>query len=292
MSIEEVNILGSNSSYSGPTVPSATYASPVEPRPMYTNLHPNTSHNGSQNENFADVALDDSYMPVYFQAIIILMYSTITIASVGGNVTVIYVILAYQRMRSVTNYFIVNLACGDIMMAVLCIPFNFMANVLMHYWPFGTMMCPVVSYAQGVSVFVSAFTLVAISVDRYIAVIKPLRPRMTTKQGLMIIATIWLLALSVVLPTAIKSHLTPSDDNITELCQEYWPPEHLLYRDIYTVTIMILQYFLPLFVLTFTYTRIAIVIWIQKPPGEAENNRDQRIAASKRKVNYTLSLYI
>ena len=50
---------------------------------------------------------------------------------------------------------------------------------------------------------------------------------------------------------------------------------------------MVLQYFLPLFVLMFTYARIAIVIWVQKAPGEAENNRDQRMAASKRKVGST-----
>ena len=206
-------------------------------------------------------------------------------ASVGGNITVIYVILAYQRMRTVTNYFIVNLACGDMLMAVLCIPFSFVANVLMQYWPFGAALCPVVSYAQGVSVFLSAFTLVAISVDRYIAVIKPLRPRMTTRQALFIIATIWFLALSVPLPTAIKSHIVFDG---TYTCVEYWPESQHMFRDIYTLLIMILQYFLPLFVLTFTYTRIAIVIWIQKPPGEAENKRDQRMAASKRKVIYYL----
>ena len=220
------------------------------------------------------------------------MYSTITVASVGGNVSVIYIILAYQRMRTVTNYFIINLACGDMMMAVLCIPFNFVANVLMHYWPFGSAMCPVVSYSQGVSVFLSAFTLVAISVDRYIAVIKPLRPRMTEKQGFLIIGTIWILALSVPLPTAIKSRIIKMNEtDAVGSCQEFWSEDQIFYRDTYTLLIMILQYFLPLFVLTFTYSKIAVVIWIQKPPGEAENNRDQRMAASKRKVNASYSEY-
>jgi neuropeptide Y receptor len=48
--------------------------------------------------------------------------------------------------------------------------------------------------------------------------------------------------------------------------------------------LMVLQYFVPLLVLVFTYTRIAIVVWGKQIPGEAENVRDQRMARSKRKV--------
>jgi len=47
---------------------------------------------------------------------------------------------------------------------------------------------------------------------------------------------------------------------------------------------MILQYFFPIAVLIFTYTRIAIAVWGKKAPGEAEDNRDQRQAKAKRKV--------
>lgn len=42
---------------------------------------------------------------------------------------------------------------------------------------------------------------------------------------------------------------------------------------------------IPLAVLIFTYTRIAIAVWGKRPPGEAENSRDQRMARSKRKVS-------
>ena len=48
--------------------------------------------------------------------------------------------------------------------------------------------------------------------------------------------------------------------------------------------LMVLQYVVPLLVLVFTYTRIAIVVWGKQTPGEAENLRDQRMARSKRKV--------
>ena len=233
-------------------------------------------------------------MPVYAQILIILMYTTVSVLSVGGNVIVCYIVLAYQRMRTVTNYFIVNLACSDIMMSVLCIPPTFIANLLMQYWPFGPILCPIVTYAQVVTVFLSAFTLLAISLDRYIAIIYPLRPRMTTKQAAIVITVIWFLSLAVPLPVAILSRIqTAPDANgvLRDQCIEDWP--EMRHRYIYTLVIMVLQYFLPLFVLMFTYSRIAVVIWLTKAPGEAENNRDQRMAASKRKVSkimHTISI--
>ena len=225
-------------------------------------------------------------LPMYAQVIIILMYTTVSVLSVGGNVIVCYIILAYQRMRTVTNYFIVNLACSDIMMSVICIPFTFISNLLMQYWPFGPILCPIVTYAQVVTVFLSAFTFLAISLDRYIAIIYPLRPRMTTKQAAIVISIIWFLSLAVPLPVAILSRINTVPDHagvVRDHCIEDWPD--MRHRYIYSIVIMVLQYFLPLFVLMFTYSRIAIVIWVTKAPGEAENNRDQRMAASKRKVS-------
>jgi len=71
-------------------------------------------------------------------------------------------VITCRRMRTETNYFIVSLASTDLMMAVLCVPFTFIANWLVDRWPFGTALCPVVPYLQTVAVFLSAFTLVGL----------------------------------------------------------------------------------------------------------------------------------
>lgn len=66
------------------------------------------------------------------------------------------------------------------------------------------------------------------------------------------------------------------------VCEEHWPLP--LYNYYYTIALLVLQFMIPLLVLIFTYTRIAFAVWGKKPPGEAENSRDQRMAKSKRKV--------
>lgn len=221
------------------------------------------------------------------------MYISICVAAIGGNGIVCYTVLTYRRMRTVTNYFIVNLAIGDILMACLCIPFGFVSNLVLQYWPFGGIMCVLVSYSQAVSVFVSAYTLLAISVDRYIAILYPLRPKMSRFQAKLIIFKIWIVSLitpsSIVFVSKLVQPPLWVENNITDhyICTEVWPNND--YRVFYSFALMILQYVLPLTVLVFTYTKIAIAVWGKKTPGEAESTRDRKMAASKRKVSYLFS---
>ncbi|XP_014666446.1 PREDICTED: neuropeptide Y receptor-like [Priapulus caudatus] len=226
----------------------------------------------------------------------IIMYGTAWLLAIGGNTVVCYIVLAYQRMRTITNYFIVNLALGDILMAILCIPFDFVANQLLNYWPFGAVLCPLVTYAQAVSVFVSSYTLVSISIDRYIAIIYPLRPRMTACQAKLAIAIIWVISLSIPLPIAIVSRTVAapfSDGALRDRCEEQWTSGGAkLSRSRYSMALMSLQYFLPLAVLTFTYSVITHELWGKRVPGEAEDTRDQRLERSKRKVVFKGSLKI
>lgn len=120
---------------------------------------------------------------VLFQAIIYSLYSVIFVLALVGNLVVCAVVFMSIRKWTVTNFFIVNMAAGDILMAFFCIPFTFVPTFVLLYWPFGAAMCRIVSFSQAVSVFVSAYTMVAISSDRYLAIVYPLRPRMTRKQA-------------------------------------------------------------------------------------------------------------
>jgi len=128
--------------------------------------------------------------------------------------------------------------------------------------------------------------MLAISVDRYRAIIFPLRPRLTTPKAAVVIGVTWLLALLASLPVAVNARLTPvvePDGDRRDFCDEVWPGGRQQ-RYAYSLAVMVLQYFLPLAILSFTYANIAVVIWVKRIPGEAENTRDRRLAASKRKV--------
>ena len=92
--------------------------------------------------------------PKLEQILMCLFYGTLAFTAIASNMIVCYIVLSNQRMRTATNYFIVNLAVGDILMALLCIPFTFPANLIFQSWPFGLSLCVIVSYSQANSVFI------------------------------------------------------------------------------------------------------------------------------------------
>ena len=87
------------------------------------------------------------------------------------------------------------------------------------------------------SVFVSAYTLVAISVDRYMAIMWPLRPRMSKRVAKVIIGFVWLVALGTALPILLVSNLSQPNDWYREcgrfVCEENWD-NRLFWRYCYT----------------------------------------------------------
>lgn len=117
-------------------------------------------------------------LPWWGQAAWTLLFGMMVMVATGGNLIVIWIVLAHKRMRTVTNYFIVNLSLADTMVSTLNVIFNFI-YMLNGNWPFGTAFCKVSNFIAIVSVAASVFTLMAICIDRYMAIMRPLRPRMS-----------------------------------------------------------------------------------------------------------------
>jgi tachykinin receptor 3 len=113
-------------------------------------------------------------------------------------------ITAHRRMRSVTNYFLVNLSVSDLLMALLNCVFNFIFMIDSD-WPFGATYCTINNFVANVTVAASVFTLVAISLDRYVAIIKPLQGRMRKRWALVTVLGIWTLSATLALPPLLYS---------------------------------------------------------------------------------------
>ena len=238
----------------------------------------NDSYLFAEDDCISDVGL--------IECVFLLLYSLITVIAIIGNGVVCYIIVTEKMLQSVTNIFLLNIAIADITKTIILVPFSFIPNLLLSYWPFGHTMCPFVLYFQIVVVFVSAFTLVAMSADRYVAIMYPLRPKLTPKGVACICGLVWVIACMVPIPTAITGKVQTAFENLTGVCQRGRCFEDMekTFGSTYSLCIMLFQYFIPLIVLTFTYAHIGYVIWIKIIPGEAVQQQDERQASSKRKV--------
>lgn len=104
-------------------------------------------------------------MPAWQLALWATAYLALVLVAVTGNATVIWIILAHERMRTVTNYFIINLALADLCMAAFNATFNFV-YASHNIWYFGRAFCYFQNLFPITAIFVSIYSMTAIAADR------------------------------------------------------------------------------------------------------------------------------
>lgn len=216
-------------------------------------------------------------LPWWQQTVFFLAFITILIISSGGNLIVIWIVLAHKRMRTVTNYFLVNLAIADFLISVLNLPFTFLFLMYQDWW-FGNFFCKFSCFISPCTISVSVLTFMAIAIDRYTAILYPLRPRMPKRHVVAAIIIIWLISISLSLPNLIYFTTIYTAERIT--CTYTWSSEEDLG---YSYLLLILNYVFPLMTLTVTYTRVGFELWGSQAIGEETSVQNDRVK-SKRKV--------
>lgn len=223
-------------------------------------------------------------VPVGIVALLLVCYGAVSIISVVGNICVLWVVISRRRMRTVTNYFIGNLALADIVIGLFAVPFQFQA-ALLQKWLLPAFLCAFCPFVQALSVNVSVFTLSAIAFDRYRAVFSPFNRRGTSKLcAKLIILGIWFLGTIAASPYAmafrVSSVYDPKTGEYTRpFCTNREVPMSIW--AIYHYTLVILQYFLPLCFISYAYGRMALRL---RNDGVTRPPRDEAILKNKKKV--------
>uniref|UniRef100_A0A3P9HN20 Substance-P receptor n=1 Tax=Oryzias latipes TaxID=8090 RepID=A0A3P9HN20_ORYLA len=219
--------------------------------------------------------------PVWRIVLWAIAYSCIVIVSTVGNVTVIWIIMAHKRMRTVTNYFLLNLAFAEASMSTFNTVINFVYAVH-NEWYFGLVYCRFQNFFPIAAVFASIYSMSAIALDRYMAIIHPLQQRMSSTETKVVVAVIWALALLLAFPQYYYSNTEKIGGRI--LCYIDWPEYKVCnVEKMYQVSVAILLYFLPLLVMGCAYLVVGLTLWASEIPGDSSDRyREQLIA--KRKV--------
>lgn len=223
------------------------------------------------------------------QATFCLLYSAIFVLGVFGNVLVCYVVFRNKAMQTVTNFFITNLAVSDIFLCILAVPFT-PSYTFLRKWVFGKVLCHLVPYAQGCSVYISTLTLTAIAVDRFFVIIYPFQQRMRIMACVIIIVIIWTFSLLLTLPYGLYMQVARLNftGSYQSYCEEDWPSEY--YRKIYGSITTTLQFLFPFFIISFCYVCVSIRLndRAKSKPGTKTTKKEELERDRKKRTNRML----
>lgn len=187
----------------------------------------------------------------------LVVFGLIFALGVLGNSLVITVLARSKpgKPRSTTNLFILNLSIADLAYLLFCIPFQATVYAL-PTWVLGAFICKFVHYFFTVSMLVSIFTLAAMSVDRYVAIVHSRRSSAlrVSRNALLGVGFIWALAIVTASPVAYHQRLFHRDASNQTFCWEQWPNQR--HKKAYVVCTFVFGYLLPLLLICFCYAKV------------------------------------
>lgn len=183
--------------------------------------------------------------------------------SVVGNVLVCLVIHRSRRLQSTTNYFVISLAAADLVLSVVVMPFVLIQELaaiegltVIFVPPVST--CKFIRFCQQLVPASTSFVFFAISVDRFYAVVYPLRLVLTRGRAQRLVLVIWVLAAVLASPAVYFYGPDGSDGSRCVLFSTAISDGAAI---IYVVMNTTLTFLLPAAVAAAVYTKVGKYIW-------------------------------
>ncbi|XP_011494541.1 PREDICTED: dopamine D2-like receptor isoform X2 [Ceratosolen solmsi marchali] len=167
--------------------------------------------------------------------------------TIFGNVLVILAVKRERTLQTVTNYFIVSLAVADLLVAMVVMPFA--VYVLVYgTWTLPGVVCDFYIAMDVMCSTSSIFNLVAISVDRYIAVTRPIEyaKHKNNRRVWLTILLVWAVSAAIGSPIVLGLNNTP--DRVPDLC--------LFYHTDFIIYSSLSSFYIPCLTMVFLYYRI------------------------------------
>ncbi|XP_064236373.1 neuropeptide S receptor isoform X1 [Aotus nancymaae] len=184
--------------------------------------------------------------------------------TIVGNSVVLFSTWRRKR-KSRMIFFVTQLAITD--------SFTGLVNILTDIiWRFTgdfmapDLVCRVVRYLQVVLLYASTYVLVSLSIDRYHAIVYPMKFLQGEKQARVLIMIAWSLSFLFSIPTLIIfGKRTLSNGEVQ--CWALWPDDS--YWTPYMTIVAFLVYFIPLTIISVMYGIVIRTIWIKSKTYES-----------------------
>ncbi|XP_040031897.2 opsin 4b isoform X1 [Gasterosteus aculeatus] len=169
-----------------------------------------------------------------------------------GNFLVIYAFCRSRGLRTPSNIFIINLAVTDFLMCLTQAPVFFI-NSMHKRWIFGKKGCELYAFCGALFGICSMMTLMVIAVDRYVVITRPLASLglMSRRKALGILAAAWVYSAGWSLPPFFGWSAYVPEGLMTSCSWDYMTFTPSVRS--YTMLLFTFVFFIPLFIIIFSY---------------------------------------
>ena len=226
-----------------------------------------------------------------FQIIAFTLFTTCSIVGIVGNSLVIFVVVRVKGMKTLTNMYLVSLACADLLVLMgATLPAISEVFLYRKQWVMGGFMCSLLVFLQYLGINTSALSITAFTIERYIGICHPFTAQVwsTRCRVKWIIAGLWGFSIAynscwLYLATTFPENITGTVDVGTvelktveiESCTFRVTREE--YMAIYMPD-LILFYILPLILIVVLYSLIGITLRESTLAMSKINGREDRLS--------------
>ena len=213
--------------------------------------------------------------------------SLILVVSLVGNSLIVLIVYKTPTLRKPINMLIANMAMSDLLYPIFLFPVR-LAEWHVGSWliggTLGQALCKIYVFFADVSSLVSIQSLVLITVDRFVAVVVPLRsPLVSRKLCLFFIVATWIVAMAVHSPYLVAYKLVKYLERL--MCKSLWQEAFggNTYPN-YVLAGAIVFFYIPFVLLVILYSIILIKLKKQVHPGEQSANAEEQRTRRNRNV--------
>ncbi|XP_054648991.1 type-2 angiotensin II receptor [Dunckerocampus dactyliophorus] len=194
--------------------------------------------------------------PVPMTTIIPSIYSVICVLGIIANTLAVCVLAhASASRRTVANTFMLNLCVSDLLF-LLSLPLWAVYYSQGYSWPFGRMACKISGALHNLNLYASIFFITCMSMDRYLALVHPLRSQSARdpRRAKLMCILVWVLACACTAPTMALRDTHYIEALGVEACVILYP-DNTWYRSLSWMKVL-LGFLLPMIIISCCYCAI------------------------------------